>query len=75
MFDEQSWEQRYRSHAAVWSDRPNIQLVTEASHLTAGAALDGSPATPTVKRSPSTTPSSEPASVRIGSVSSPPPRD
>ncbi|MCW2912777.1 MAG: SAM-dependent methyltransferase [Actinomycetia bacterium] len=40
MFDEQFWEERYRSHAAVWSGRPNPQLVAEASHLTAGAALD-----------------------------------
>ncbi|GAA2071261.1 class I SAM-dependent methyltransferase [Actinomadura alba] len=40
MFDEQSWEERYRSHSAVWSGRPNPQLVAEASHLATGVALD-----------------------------------
>jgi SAM-dependent methyltransferase len=40
MFDEQSWEDRYRSRAAVWSGRPNPQLEAEAASLTAGAALD-----------------------------------
>lgn len=40
MFDEQSWEERYRSRAAVWSGRPNPQLAAEAASLTAGAALD-----------------------------------
>jgi thioredoxin reductase/SAM-dependent methyltransferase len=39
--DEQSWEQRYRSAtAAVWSGRPNPQLVTETAELTPGTALD-----------------------------------
>jgi SAM-dependent methyltransferase len=40
IFDEQSWEERYRSHPAVWSGHPNIQLVAEASRLAAGTALD-----------------------------------
>jgi SAM-dependent methyltransferase len=40
MFDEQSWEERYRSNPAVWSGHPNAQLVAEASGLAAGAALD-----------------------------------
>ncbi len=40
MFDEQSWEERYRCHAAVWSGRPNPQLVAETTDLTPGAALD-----------------------------------
>ncbi|GAA0398772.1 hypothetical protein Acor_33970 [Acrocarpospora corrugata] len=40
MFDEQSWEERYRSHTAVWSGRPNPQLVAEASDLPVGTALD-----------------------------------
>ena len=40
MFDEQFWEERYRSHAAVWSGRPNLQLVAETTELTPGAALD-----------------------------------
>jgi SAM-dependent methyltransferase len=39
-FDEQAWEERYRSHAAVWSGRPNPQLVTETTDLTPGKALD-----------------------------------
>jgi SAM-dependent methyltransferase len=40
MFDEELWEERYRSHTSVWSGRPNPQLVAEASELPAGAALD-----------------------------------
>jgi SAM-dependent methyltransferase len=40
MFDEQSWDERYRSHAAVWSGQPNTQLVAEIVDLTPGAALD-----------------------------------
>jgi SAM-dependent methyltransferase len=40
MFDEQFWEERYRSRTAIWSKRPNPQLVSEAADLAAGAALD-----------------------------------
>jgi SAM-dependent methyltransferase len=40
MFDEQAWEERYRSHAAVWSGEPNPQLVTETAGLAPGRALD-----------------------------------
>ncbi|HXA59933.1 MAG TPA: class I SAM-dependent methyltransferase [Streptosporangiaceae bacterium] len=40
MFDEQSWEERYRSRTSVWSGHPNPQLVAEAADLAAGAALD-----------------------------------
>jgi SAM-dependent methyltransferase len=40
MFDEELWEERYRSHTSVWSGRPNPQLVAEASELPVGAALD-----------------------------------
>jgi SAM-dependent methyltransferase len=40
MFDEKSWEERYRSRSAVWSGRPNPQLVAETADLAAGAALD-----------------------------------
>jgi SAM-dependent methyltransferase len=40
VFDEVFWEERYRSTTAVWSGNPNPQLVTEASSLKAGAALD-----------------------------------
>jgi SAM-dependent methyltransferase len=40
LFGEAAWEERYRARAAIWSGRPNAQLVAEASGLTAGAALD-----------------------------------
>jgi SAM-dependent methyltransferase len=40
MFDEQSFEERYRSTDALWSGRPNGQLVAEAADLPAGRALD-----------------------------------
>ncbi|WFE42933.1 FAD-dependent oxidoreductase [Verrucosispora sp. WMMD1129] len=40
MFTEAAWEERYRSKPAVWSGRPNPQLVTEVSELTPGRALD-----------------------------------
>jgi SAM-dependent methyltransferase len=40
MFDEQFWEERYRSHGAVWSGRPNPTIVAETTELTPGAALD-----------------------------------
>ena len=40
MFDEQSWEERYRARAAVWSGQPNPQLVAETVGLAAGTALD-----------------------------------
>jgi SAM-dependent methyltransferase len=40
MFDEQAWEERYRSQSAVWSGRPNPVLVTEAADLAPGTALD-----------------------------------
>lgn len=39
-YDEQFWEERYRSRDAVWSGRPNPQLVAETSQITAGAALE-----------------------------------
>jgi SAM-dependent methyltransferase len=40
MFDQQFWEERYRSSAAVWSGRPNPHLVAEVADLAPGAALD-----------------------------------
>ena len=40
MFDQDAWEERYRSSAAVWSGRPNPQLVHEATDLAPGSALD-----------------------------------
>jgi SAM-dependent methyltransferase len=40
MFDESAWEERYGSSDRVWSGRPNAQLVTEASVLPPGTALD-----------------------------------
>jgi thioredoxin reductase/SAM-dependent methyltransferase len=39
-FDQQSWEERYRAHPAIWSGRPNPQLVDEVSDLPPGSALD-----------------------------------
>jgi SAM-dependent methyltransferase len=40
MFDEAAWEERYRAKPALWSGRPNPQLVTEVAGLTPGRALD-----------------------------------
>lgn len=40
MFDENFWNERYRSQPAVWSGRPNPQLVAEAVGLPPGQALD-----------------------------------
>ncbi|MEV1333899.1 methyltransferase domain-containing protein [Micromonospora costi] len=40
MFTAQAWEERYSSRPSVWSGRPNPQLVTEATRLTPGRALD-----------------------------------
>ena len=40
MFDEQAWEERYRATDAMWSGRPNPQLVAEAADLPPGSALD-----------------------------------
>jgi len=34
------WDERYRSHASVWSGDPNAHLVTDAADLTPGTALD-----------------------------------
>jgi thioredoxin reductase/SAM-dependent methyltransferase len=40
MFEEDAWEERYRTKPAVWSGRPNPQLVAEATGLIPGRALD-----------------------------------
>jgi SAM-dependent methyltransferase len=40
MFDEQSFEERYPATDALWSGRPNTQLVREAADLPLGTALD-----------------------------------
>ncbi|SCL24610.1 Thioredoxin reductase [Micromonospora pallida] len=40
MFEQDAWEDRYRSRPAVWSGNPNPQLVAEAGDLPAGRALD-----------------------------------
>jgi thioredoxin reductase/2-polyprenyl-3-methyl-5-hydroxy-6-metoxy-1,4-benzoquinol methylase len=40
MFEEAAWEERYSAKPAVWSGRPNPQLVAEAAELTPGRALD-----------------------------------
>lgn len=37
---EAFWNERYRSTGALWSGRPNPQLVAEAADLTPGTALD-----------------------------------
>lgn len=39
-FDQEFWEERYRSHPSVWSGNPNTHLVSEAADLTPGTALD-----------------------------------
>ncbi|GII24685.1 class I SAM-dependent methyltransferase [Planosporangium mesophilum] len=39
-FGKEFWEERYRGHTAVWSGRPNPQLVAEVGELGPGAALD-----------------------------------
>jgi SAM-dependent methyltransferase len=38
--DEQSFEEMYRATDALWSGRPNAQLVSEAADLPPGTALD-----------------------------------
>lgn len=40
LFEADAWEERYRSKDAIWSGRPNVQLVAEAGGLPAGRALD-----------------------------------
>jgi SAM-dependent methyltransferase len=40
MFEREGWEQRYGQRPALWSGRPNPQLVAEADGLTPGRALD-----------------------------------
>ncbi|MGO9195680.1 MAG: SAM-dependent methyltransferase [Acidimicrobiales bacterium] len=40
LFSAGFWDQRYRSSTAVWSGRPNPQLVAEAASLQPGDALD-----------------------------------
>jgi len=40
VMDEAFLDERYRSSSALWSGRPNPQLVTEAAGLVPGAALD-----------------------------------
>ncbi|WP_433533511.1 SAM-dependent methyltransferase [Micromonospora sp. CA-263727] len=40
MFTEAAWEERYQAKPAVWSGRPNPQLVAEAAGLAPGRALD-----------------------------------
>ncbi|MEU7879746.1 FAD-dependent oxidoreductase [Microbispora bryophytorum] len=40
LLEEAAWEERYRSRPAVWSGRPNPQLVAEAAQLPPGRALD-----------------------------------
>jgi thioredoxin reductase/SAM-dependent methyltransferase len=40
MFEQDAWEERYQARPALWSGRPNAQLVTEVTGLTPGRALD-----------------------------------
>ncbi|MHB8693129.1 MAG: class I SAM-dependent methyltransferase [Solirubrobacteraceae bacterium] len=40
MFEPPSWDERYSGEGKVWSGNPNPQLVSEASRLPAGTALD-----------------------------------
>jgi SAM-dependent methyltransferase len=39
-FGEAFWDERYRSHSSLWSGNPNGHLISEASQLSPGAALD-----------------------------------
>jgi SAM-dependent methyltransferase len=39
-FDEAFWDERYRAHSSLWSGNPNGHLISEASQLAPGAALD-----------------------------------
>ncbi len=39
-FDEDFWNERYRSSERVWSGNPNPQLVAEVAGLAPGRALD-----------------------------------
>jgi SAM-dependent methyltransferase len=39
-YDEAFWDERYRSHRALWSGNPNAYLVSEVSGLPDGTALD-----------------------------------
>jgi 2-polyprenyl-3-methyl-5-hydroxy-6-metoxy-1,4-benzoquinol methylase len=40
MFEPEPWDERYSGEEDLWSGAPNPQLVTEASELTPGSALD-----------------------------------
>jgi SAM-dependent methyltransferase len=39
-FDQEYWDERYRSHPKLWSGDPNRYLISETSELKAGTALD-----------------------------------
>jgi 2-polyprenyl-3-methyl-5-hydroxy-6-metoxy-1,4-benzoquinol methylase len=39
-FDQAFWDERYRSHDALWSGNPNDHLINETDGLTPGPALD-----------------------------------
>lgn len=40
LFDQEYWDERYRSSTHLWSGEPNRYLVSEASELSPGTALD-----------------------------------
>ncbi|KAA0022234.1 class I SAM-dependent methyltransferase [Antrihabitans cavernicola] len=39
-FDKEFWDDRYGSQPAIWSGKPNVNLVAEASDLAPGTALE-----------------------------------
>jgi len=40
VFGRAFWDERYRSRSALWSGEPNPHLISHASELSAGTALD-----------------------------------
>ena len=40
LWDQEFWDERYRSKPALWSGRPNPQLVADGAGLAPGRALD-----------------------------------
>jgi SAM-dependent methyltransferase len=40
LFDQAFWDERYRSQSHLWSGEPNRYMVSEASELNPGTALD-----------------------------------
>ncbi len=40
MFTQEFWDERYRSQSQLWSGEPNPHLISHASQLSSGTALD-----------------------------------